>query len=411
MDLDQQLLAQVREPPELEEPPRTRRRLEEDSVLMQLSEQLGEQVCEEQDLSAQLSEQLGEQACEAAQLSKQLGEEDELSAQLSQQLQEATAQRCADSGAASDDSDSMLMHSAADHVDALQWKAPGTAFLASVARKRLRLRHEAARARIRSTRRFGNYEAYYGYRSVESDHRPAYFAKLDQSLLAGKDWLDVGCNNGLLTYSLAARFQARSVVGVDVDDALVYKANSRAVKRLELLVRKERKDALDADEKRLIELVDNMRFVCFDMVADDSRVPGDAFDVVTCLSVTKWVHLNAGDSGVKKLFLRIYDVLRPGGIFILEPQPWYSYRKRKVRSDPAFRKQLRAMEFKPAQFERWLVEVCGFEQPHVLLRGRDLPRRAQGGRPGGFNRDILVFRKPDTATASDTASATEAPQD
>ncbi|KAL9998540.1 putative RNA methyltransferase bin3, bin3-type S-adenosyl-L-methionine binding protein [Helianthus debilis subsp. tardiflorus] len=43
------------------------------------------------------------------------------------------------------------------------------------------------------------------------------------------------------------------------------------------------------------------------------------------LSVSKWIHLNWGDEGLITLFSKVWRLLKPGGIFILEPQPWKSY--------------------------------------------------------------------------------------
>ena len=46
-------------------------------------------------------------------------------------------------------------------------------------------------------------------------------------------------------------------------------------------------------------------------------------------SLSKWIHLNEGDEGLKFFFRRVFEVLKPGGTFVLEPQPWESYAKAK----------------------------------------------------------------------------------
>ena len=48
---------------------------------------------------------------------------------------------------------------------------------------------------------------------------------------------------------------------------------------------------------------------------------------LTVCSVTKWVHLHGGDAALQALFGEISRMLVPGGIFVLEPQPWRSYKE------------------------------------------------------------------------------------
>jgi 7SK snRNA methylphosphate capping enzyme len=47
--------------------------------------------------------------------------------------------------------------------------------------------------------------------------------------------------------------------------------------------------------------------------------PPHSVDAVLCLSVTKWVQLNWGDEGLKKMFKTVYDSLSP--VRLLNPKP------------------------------------------------------------------------------------------
>eukprot|EP00761_Pharyngomonas_kirbyi_P013413 gb/GECH01013442.1/.p1 GENE.gb/GECH01013442.1/~~gb/GECH01013442.1/.p1 ORF type:complete len:371 (+),score=78.27 gb/GECH01013442.1/:1-1113(+) len=110
------------------------------------------------------------------------------------------------------------------------------------------------------------------------------------------------------------------------------------------------------------------------------------FNVITCFSVTKWIHLNWGDKGLKMLFHKVYECLKPEGWFILEPQPWKSYKKKHNFSE-RHRIHYKNAEFKPEDFIPFLIEEVGF----LPTYHRATPHQVESK---GFEREILAFQKP-----------------
>ncbi|CAH1987560.1 unnamed protein product [Acanthoscelides obtectus] len=133
---------------------------------------------------------------------------------------------------------------------------------------------------------------------------------------------------------------------------------------------------------------DNVTFkVCNYVLEDDSLLANEQpqFDVILCLSMTKWIHLNWGDAGIKQAFRRMYAQLRPGGKLILEPQGWAGYKKRKKLTETIF-KNYNTIEFFPEKFREYLLSpAVGFAKGEIL--GMPLHRSR------GFRRPIQVFTK------------------
>jgi hypothetical protein len=85
----------------------------------------------------------------------------------------------------------------------------------------------------------------------------------------------------------------------------------------------------------------------------------ERFDVIFCLSTIKYIHLNFGDLGLKALFLRAYSQLEDNGIFIIDPQPWKSYKKKKKLTE-ATAANFSTIKLRPHLFKDYL-ESIGFK--------------------------------------------------
>eukprot|EP00750_Incisomonas_marina_P012990 INCI17196.1.p2 GENE.INCI17196.1~~INCI17196.1.p2 ORF type:complete len:251 (+),score=36.67 INCI17196.1:816-1568(+) len=134
----------------------------------------------------------------------------------------------------------------------------------------------------------------------------------------------------------------------------------------------------------------SLRFECMN-VMDDDFAPNAKFDVVMCMSVTKWIHYHHGDSGVRNLFRKVQRALKPGGLFLLEPQPWRSYKK-KQRLTPAIHRTVSSIRVRPNLFPDILVKECGFEKCISVGASRNHAK--------GFRRPIYAVWKTGASVAT-----------
>ncbi|EPB72544.1 Bicoid-interacting protein 3 [Ancylostoma ceylanicum] len=195
---------------------------------------------------------------------------------------------------------------------------------------------------------YGNFDRYYGTR-LEPGQKDSRLMVLKKEWFEKKSVLDIGCNVGFLTLSIAKDYGPRRILGIDIDDHLVGVARK------------------------------NIRHYC-----DQDIEVQEEFDVILALSITKWIHLNYGDDGLRRFFRRAYNQLLPGGRFVVEPQPFASYRKRSKMTEK-LRTNYAAIEFKPEDFEMYLIETVGFESVEHL--------GAPCAKTKGFERPIDVYLK------------------
>jgi len=244
----------------------------------------------------------------------------------------------------------------------------------------------------------GNYNRYYGYRNPtkERDKRLDY---MQREWFVQKDVLDIGCNTGHVTLSIATQFHPRQIVGIDIDSELIRIARKNIRHYLPDVRSKQKESVSEPDSESKIVSGDdlksffpkNVKFIHKDYVpkSDDelNNVEPEQFDTILCLSVTKWIHLNCGDDGLIRCFKKMFAQLREGGRLILEPQPWSSYRKKRKLTEEILA-TFRSIKIKPDQFKELLLSKdIGFASFQVLT---EVPSSHESQ---GFQRPIYLLTK------------------
>lgn len=124
--------------------------------------------------------------------------------------------------------------------------------------------------------------------------------------------LDVGCNAGNFTQLLYEFLRDRVkkeviVLGIDIDPVLIERADQHN------------------------QYTNNVLYSCVDIMNENDKVSiehhlakynENRFDVVSCMSITMWIHLNNGDEGLLRF---LETVNRLSVTLVIEPQPWKCY--------------------------------------------------------------------------------------
>ncbi|XP_028393765.1 probable RNA methyltransferase Y17G7B.18 [Dendronephthya gigantea] len=255
----------------------------------------------------------------------------------------------------------------------------------------------------RKTFHYGNYNRYYGYRNPKflQDPRLKLF---HQEWFEDKTVLDIGCNTGNVTLEIARDFSPRHVLGIDIDSSLITTANKCLRCTIQENLRK--KPAVSAEFPMSFMVCHgpivartsptegrtgypyNVQFKEENFVPQNEKSLAKqkpTYDVILCLSLTKWIHLNWGDEGLKRAFQRMFLLLNPGGRLLLEAQPFNSYSRRKNLSEQ-IRKNYNSIKFTPNQFVDYLMsEDVGFASYEALGVAENNSK--------GFQRPIYVFTK------------------
>lgn len=125
--------------------------------------------------------------------------------------------------------------------------------------------------------------------------------------------LDLGCNTGEITqglYTLLKDFHLSDnvkILGIDIDPQLIRRAEESNTQT----------DAIQYLSGNLIEMLASAEKL------QSAFTNGMNFHLVTCLSLTMWLHLNNGDAGLQAFLEHTAAISE---VLVVEPQRWKSYK-------------------------------------------------------------------------------------
>ncbi|KAJ7379579.1 hypothetical protein OS493_013974 [Desmophyllum pertusum] len=228
---------------------------------------------------------------------------------------------------------------------------------------------------------YGNYNRYYGYRNPQcsQDLRLKCFKK---EWFSGKDVLDLGCNVGHVSLTIARDFNPHVITGIDIDTSLIKAAknNLRFYMQNQLSVPGTSRKGMDFP-------------VSFSVTSGPLAAPvvlGNEEKLAFPHNVVfqqshKVDPSKLGDEGLKLMFKRIFMNLRPGGRLILEPQPFSTYKKKKNLTEK-IRSNYDTIRFRPEHFVDYLLsDMVGFASFEVL----EIPQH----KATGFQRPMYLLTK------------------
>lgn len=97
------------------------------------------------------------------------------------------------------------------------------------------------------------------------------------------------------------------ILGIDIDRILIQRAQEKGNSNIEFLNLDFMNEAEREESLKNYMSTNNIKY----------------FDITFCFSITMWIHMNHGDSGLIKF---IYNVCKYSELVFVEPQRWDSYK-------------------------------------------------------------------------------------